>query len=99
MGLELCYEYTRRYHKIHKTQSRLEWLIRNIPPFKGDEVFTAYMADKNIPSKCSPIPLAMPEIYHNPDPIVSYRMYYLKEKSHLEDKTVTAASLVEAWSN
>ena len=97
MGLELCYEYTRRYHKVHKTQARLEWLICNIPTFKGDEEFTAYMATDNIPDQCSPIPLAMPTNYHHSDPILSYRLYYLMEKGHLQDKTVTKDELIEKW--
>jgi hypothetical protein len=69
LGMELCNEYTHRYGKIHKTQQHLEWLSINIPNIPDGE-FTQ-------PT------LAMPEQYKSDDHIQSYRLYYIKDKSHL----------------
>ena len=68
-GLELCKEYTYRYGKIHKTQQHLEWLSDNTPDIPSGE-FTH-------PT------LAMPKEYKSDDHIESYRLYYIKDKSHL----------------
>lgn len=69
LGLELCYEYTNRYSKIHKSQSIIEWCTNNEPKLP-DGVFT------------DP-PLAMPDHCKTSDSVESYRNYYIKEKSHL----------------
>jgi len=66
-GLEMCAEYTRRYGKIHKTQSVIEW-CRNIPA-------------KPKGRKLTPFRLAMPDQYKCDDPVKSYRDYYIGEKS------------------
>lgn len=69
LGMELCKEYTYRYGKIHKTQQHLEWLTTNIP---------------NIPNgKFTQPTLAMPDQYKSDNHIDSYRLYYIKDKSHL----------------
>lgn len=69
LGMELCKEYTYRYGKIHKTQQHLEWLSTNIP---------------NIPNgKFTQPTLAMPDQYKSDNHIDSYRLYYIKDKSHL----------------
>ena len=69
LGIELCKEYTYRYGKIHKTQQHLEWLSTNIP---------------NIPNgKFTQPTLAMPDQYKSDNHIDSYRLYYIKDKSHL----------------
>jgi hypothetical protein len=99
LGLELCYEYTRRYGKVHKTQVRLEWLSLHMPIFsKSSEVIQGYLATENVPVGCSPVPLAMPEQYHSVDVIGSYRAYYLNEKQHVQDKVRTVEYLKEQWS-
>jgi len=65
--LELCYEYTHRYGKRHKTQDVIDWCIENKPnlPDKG---FTE-------PAK------AMPEEYKVKSVVESYRNYYRGEKA------------------
>ena len=69
LGMELCKEYTHRYGKIHKTQQHLEWLTKNIP---------------NIPNgKFTQPTLAMPDQYKSDNHVDSYRLYYIKDKSHL----------------
>ena len=98
MGLSLCYEYTHRYNKVHKTQARLEWLIHNIPSvFTPVDNTKAYLATENIPSGCTPIPLAMPVEYHSPDVIASYRAYYIHEKKSIAQSEQTWTLLKEEW--
>ena len=69
LGMELCKEYTHRYGKTHKTQKHIEWLSTNIPNIPDGE-FTQ-------PT------LAMPEQYKSDDHVQAYRLYYIKDKSHL----------------
>lgn len=97
MGLELCYEYTRRYGKIHKSQIRLEWLLSNPPRQFVSEHIEAYLASKNIPNGCTPIPLAMPKEYHTEDAIYSYRLYYLKNKSEIAQSKEILNELYTQW--
>ena len=67
LAMALCEEYTFRYVKTHKTQTHIEWLIRN-PPF-------------DIPAvPQTPIRLAMPIEYKNENPIDSYRTFYRESK-------------------
>lgn len=64
--LALCYEYTRRYKRTHKTLTVIRQLP--IPP--------------NIPSgELTPFAQAMPERYKNPDAVAAYRAYYIGDKS------------------
>lgn len=56
----LLSEYTRRYHKTHKTQSLCEYLLE--PPM--------------LASGWSDPPLCMPDEYKQDDPVLSYRAYY-----------------------
>jgi hypothetical protein len=70
-ALAIGAEYTRRYYgRIHVSET----LIRG-----------RYMKFPRIPfsSEISPPALAMPEQYHSPDPVQSYREYYRHEKRHL----------------
>ena len=97
LGLQLCCEYTRRYKKIHKCQERLQWLSDNFPCFFNNELFTSFMATKNVPTGCSVVPLCMPEKYHQEDLIQAYRDYYLAEKSHIADKLITIEYLHQEW--
>jgi hypothetical protein len=69
LAKELCKEYTYRYGKIHKCQSYIEELGKNIPPIP-DIGFTT-------PAQ------AMPDIYKSNDPVESYRAYYFFEKSNI----------------
>jgi hypothetical protein len=67
LGLELCYEYTYRYGKRHKSQDVIEWCIVNKPNIL-DKGFTE-------PAK------AMPDEYKVDDVVESYRNYYCGAKS------------------
>lgn len=67
LGLELCYEYTYRYGKRHKSQDVIEWCIDNKPNIE-DIGFTEP-------------PRAMPDEYKVDCVVQSYRNYYIGEKS------------------
>jgi hypothetical protein len=67
LGLELCYEYTYRYGKRHKSQDVIEWCVVNKPNIE-DKGFTE-------PAK------AMPDEYKVDDAVESYRNYYCGAKS------------------
>jgi len=78
LGMELCFEYTHRYGKKHKTQEIIEWCMLNIP--------------KNLKEKgnITPFALAMPDTFKetklkNPyeAAVVSYRNYYMGDKKHM----------------
>ncbi len=65
-GLEVCYEFTKRYGKKHKTQDVLEWLMINHP---------------NIPDvDFVPPPKCMPLEYQIGDTIESYKNFYILDK-------------------
>ena len=66
-GIEMCNEYTRRYGRIHKTQTIIEWC-------KSSKV--GPVEDIGL----TPFKLAMPEQYKCDDPVKSYRNYYICEK-------------------
>lgn len=67
----VCDEYTHRYGKIHKTESKLR-MILTAPPV-------------NIPrGKFTPPPLAMPDKYMvEGDALASYRAYYIGDKQRM----------------
>ena len=98
MGLELCYEYTRRYGKIHKTQIRLEWLFTHIPTEFINQPIQGYLATQGIPDKCTPIPLAMPDVYHTDDAIQAYRNYYIQDKKSIAQTEEVWNQLRTEWS-
>ena len=63
----LCNEYTHRYGRVHKSQAVTEW---------------AESLCIKLPSiGQTPFRLAMPDQYKSDDPVLSYRTYYLGEKS------------------
>jgi hypothetical protein len=65
-GSELCLEYTRRYHRVHKSQEVICWCIANEPELK-DIGLTEFVQ-------------AMPEKYRDIDAVQAYRHYYIGEK-------------------
>lgn len=69
LGLELCYEYTRRYSRRHKSQDSLEWLSDNEP-----ELPDAPFSD---PPQC------MPDDVKCDDTVTAYRTYYRRYKAHM----------------
>ena len=68
-GLEVCYEYTRRYHRIHKSQAVIEYIQKRYTHLEfPSESFIN-------PPKC------MPDQYKISDSVVEcYREYYKKDK-------------------
>jgi len=66
LGMELCWEYTYRYGKKHKSQEVIEWCIVNKPSLP------------DVPF--SNPPKAMPEEYKVDDVVESYRNYYREAK-------------------
>lgn len=63
----LCAEYTKRYGKVHKSQSVIEWCDINRP---------------NLPKEpITPFPQAMPDQYKSSNPVLAYRAYYIGEKA------------------
>lgn len=68
LGINLGYEYTKRYNKIHKAS------------LTNDYIKSIYNKHINNSNKLTQFVLAMPEIYKSEDPIQSYRNYYIGEK-------------------
>lgn len=99
LGLELCYEYSRRYHnKVHACQIRLEWLLNNKPDkFQVQDYIKSVRTSVNIPRGCTPVPLCMPEEYHHNDLLMSYRTYYIKAKSSIAESHLKLEYLKDIW--
>jgi hypothetical protein len=70
LGMELCYEYTFRYGKIHKTQEMLQ-VLRDFRPNLRNVGLTPWALA--MPDYCKHFGLA----------VESYRKYYVMEKQHL----------------
>lgn len=70
LGFWLCQEYRFRYgNKTHKTESHITWLRANPPALPSLGI--------------TPIRLAMPDEYKRPNPVESYRTYYVENKLKL----------------
>lgn len=67
-GLELCAEYTRRYHKRHAAEDVLIWCAQNIPKYIPEGNLTPFV-----------IAIKNPK-YVKQDAVSSYRCYYLEDK-------------------
>lgn len=69
--LALCEEYRFRYHKIHKGEISADWckLFGHIHLDLGGSERTEFVQ-------------AMPEDVKHQNPIIAYRQYYVKYKSH-----------------
>lgn len=66
----LCKEYTRRYHRRHRTQDLIEYLTLRFPNnIKNAEI--------------TPFAMAMPDKYKGEDPVQAYRDYYNGEKTNI----------------
>jgi hypothetical protein len=69
LGIELSWEYRRRYLKTHKSYQVILWCCDNVPNLPDGKFFEP--------------PLAMPDYCKIGDSaILSYRNYYLTEKKH-----------------
>lgn len=71
LGLELCYEYTRRYGRRHKTQIVIELCSANTPNIFPDQPFEE-------PPQCMPDDSKVPG-----DSVAAYRQYYIKHKAYM----------------
>lgn len=66
LGINLCWEYTHRYGKTHKTYDVLLWCSDNHPKIPNN--------------RFSHPPLAMPDEYKELCHVQSYRNYYMGDK-------------------
>jgi hypothetical protein len=100
LGLALCREYTRRYGKTHACQVRLEWMRDNFPSFRPVSYsLTTFRATEEYPEGCTPVPLCMPEKYHQSNLVLAYRMYYMAEKSEIRGKDEDSLKLTLVLTN
>ena len=73
-GMELCFEYTKRYNKIHKCQQII---------FNLGRILTPWSTFKLEPTKMIPHPQCMPDEYKCDDPVRAYRQYYVNDKKDI----------------
>jgi len=71
--VSLCDEYTHRYGKTHLTDKKFRETLNTVP---------LYIDPTGIRAFSSP-PLCMPDEYKCDDSVISYRNYYMGEKSSL----------------
>ena len=71
-GMELCFEYTRRYNKIHKCQQVIMDLSKT-------DLGTLQYQDMEM----TPHPQCMPDEYKCDDPVLAYRKYYVNDKKDI----------------
>ena len=84
-GLEICNEFTKRYGKLHKTQSVLEWLKQNKP---------------NVPNKgFTPPPQCMPDEFKMKDTIEAYKNFYINDKIKIKKLTYNKLNNKPEWIN
>jgi hypothetical protein len=69
--IALCDEYTKRYQKVHLTDTKLRDLLKKYPLNIQKGAMTE-------------IKVAMPDQYHRDDKVSAYRQYYTKEKLKTE---------------
>lgn len=67
LALELCYEYTRRYKKVHALEKVIVGLQK--PPKKLPQT-----------ARMTPFVCVMPEQYIHKNPVTAYRNYYMLDK-------------------
>ena len=72
--IALCNEYTYRYGKVHKTDSRLRHALKDAPIQLPIGAMTR-------------VPQAMPDAFKVPNSMIAYRNYYRKDKQHLHKWT------------
>jgi hypothetical protein len=82
-GLEVCYEFTKRYGKHHKTQDVLEWLDKNEP---------------DVPNLgFQEPPLCMPDQYKLPNVIEAYRKFYIEDKIGIKKLNYNKLNNTPEW--
>ena len=81
LGNALAKEYTCRYGKIHACEPHVSWLIKNVPSGLTEvRSEKAFYATDGTPSKLTPIPECMPEVYHDPNVLIANFRYYRDDK-------------------
>lgn len=84
-GLEICSEFTKRYGKLHKTQSVLEWLKQNKPQI--------------LDNGFAPPPQCMPEEFKMEDTIEAYKNFYINDKIKIKKLTYNKLNNKPEWIN
>lgn len=69
LGIALCAEYTKRYGRKHKCENIIKKMKRRIKELSFPKIELTRFA------------LCMPKEYHLGNPVLSYRKYYIYEKS------------------
>ena len=69
-ALAISEEYKLRYEKRHKSSAVIHWCGFHFNELEFPE------------NKITPFAQAIPDIYKSPDPVMSYRSYYIGEKGH-----------------
>lgn len=77
----LCEEYTKRFNKVHATETKLKELLSSIPTRLQDNGFIEP-------------PCAMPDLYKNGNSMLSYRSYYEAEKFFNEKDKLRYTSVI-----
>jgi len=72
-GMELCFEFTRRFNNIHRCQQ----VIMNI------EIDNCEFEFDNMSRQGTPHPQCMPDEYKCNDPVLAYRKYYVNDKKDI----------------
>ena len=75
-GMELCFEYTRRYNKIHKCQQVIMDLTIDTCKFEFPNMSVDWW-------DITPHPQCMPDEYKCDDPVRAYRQYYVNDKKDI----------------
>lgn len=84
-AIYMCYEYSDRYHKVHKCQPLIENLSNNSPIIWNGTCFqdhSDYYAEHTSFVQC------MPEQYKQVDTVEAYRAYYRGEKKKFVKWTI-----------
>lgn len=68
---ELCEEYTRRYGKVHSSQSVIQWADNHVHDVRYEQAWP----------RLTPFAQAMPDQYKNRDAVKAYRAFYNGEKA------------------
>lgn len=89
-ALEMCFEYTRRYGKVHSCESAICWLAEHPPRCDCTQEYgsATILSEKDYPEGCTPAPLAITDHSHiirdedgKISLVFSYLDYYKRDKS------------------
>ena len=80
LAIELGEEFERRYKHPHASLEHARWLAEHIPECVHNISLKSQYGFLNLEDDVEPVPLCMPDAYHDPDPVVAYNKYYVGEK-------------------